>query len=111
VRNRGFQPGKGAWEEALGKARFVEREDQGFLKVSFFGPFYGSYVVFELDRDHYEYALVAGPDPSYLWILARKPVIDAVLRDRLVALAAARGFNTGQLIWVDQRLHRDDGTQ
>ncbi|EMP94224.1 lipocalin-like domain protein, partial [Vibrio cholerae O1 str. 95412] len=31
----------------------------GYLKVSFFGPFYGSYVVFELDRENYSYAFVS----------------------------------------------------
>lgn len=111
VRNRGFQPRKGAWEEAQGKARFVDRKDQGFLKVSFFGPFYGSYVIFELDRDNYQYAMVAGPDRSYLWILARTPVLDPALRDRLVALAAARGFDTDRLIWVDQRSSEENKPQ
>lgn len=111
VLNRGYSTDENKWDEAEGRARFVEGSDKGFLKVSFFGPFYGSYVVFELDRDNYDYALVAGPDPSYLWILARQPVINPTLRDRLVALAAARGFDTGQLIWVDQRLNRDGGAQ
>jgi apolipoprotein D and lipocalin family protein len=103
VLNRGFAADKNAWDQAEGRARFVENSDTGFLKVSFFGPFYGSYVVFELDREGYQYAVVAGPDKSYLWILARTPVIDRALQERLVARAAAAGFDTGKLIFVDQR--------
>lgn len=103
VLNRGYSADKKEWDEAEGRAVFVEGSDLAFLKVSFFGPFYGSYVVFELDRDNYRYAVVAGPDRSYLWILARSPAIDAKLRDELVARAAALGFDTTQLIFVDQR--------
>ncbi|MBE0551844.1 MAG: lipocalin family protein, partial [Ignavibacterium sp.] len=50
VINRGYSAKENKWKEAEGKAYFVNRSDQGFLKVSFFGPFYGSYVVFELDQ-------------------------------------------------------------
>lgn len=103
VVNRGFSTRKNQWEEAEGRAAFVEGADQGFLKVSFFGPFYGSYVVFELDRENYQYALVAGPDKSYLWLLARSPTIDPALKERLIARAAELGFDTGKLIQVDQR--------
>ncbi|MFO7706993.1 MAG: lipocalin family protein [Desulfobacterales bacterium] len=100
VVNRGYSEKEREWKEAEGKAYFVDRVDQGHLKVSFFGPFYGSYIVFELDRDSYQYALVSGPDKSYFWILARKPEMDKELKERLVANAAARGFRTDELIWV-----------
>jgi len=35
-----------------GKAVFVNDENTGHLKVSFFGPFYSSYVVFEMSDNH-----------------------------------------------------------
>jgi apolipoprotein D and lipocalin family protein len=101
VINRGYLADSKTWKEARGKAYFVEGQDKGFLKVSFFGPFYGSYVVFELDAKDYRYALVSGPDTSYLWLLARSPTLDAATRDRLVARAAAAGFDTSKLIFVD----------
>lgn len=100
VVNRGYSAEKDEWKEAEGKAYFVERPDLGYLKVSFFGPFYGSYIVFELDHDNYQYSLVSGPDKSYLWLLARQPKIDVDLRDKLIAKAAALGFDTGKLIYV-----------
>jgi apolipoprotein D and lipocalin family protein len=102
VVNRGFSAAKGEWQEAEGKAYFVETPDQGYLKVSFFGPFYGSYVVFELDRDNYQYAFISGPDTSYLWLLARTPVVSDALLQRFTDQAAELGFDTGALILVDQ---------
>jgi apolipoprotein D and lipocalin family protein len=101
VFNRGYLADSNTWKEARGKAHFVDGEDHGHLKVSFFGPFYGSYVIFELDAVEYRYALVSGPNKSYLWLLARSPTLDTATRDRLVARAAALGFDTGQLIYVD----------
>ena len=101
VLNSGYSEKEKAWKTAEGKAYFVQGTDQGFLKVSFFGPFYGSYIVFELDHANYQYALVCGPDKSYFWILARTPEIESKLKDRLIAKAAEAGFDTGKLIFVD----------
>jgi apolipoprotein D and lipocalin family protein len=102
VINRGWSAAKGKWQQAEGRAYFVKGPELGYLKVSFFGPFYGAYVIFELDRD-YRYALVCGPDRSYLWLLAREPEIDPKLRADLIARVAALGFATERLIMVDHR--------
>lgn len=103
VLNRGYSEKEGVWKESEGRAYFVQGSDRGYLKVSFFGPFYGSYIVFELDQANYQYAVVSGPDKSYLWILARTPQMENALRDSLVAKAAALGFDTSKLNFVDQR--------
>jgi apolipoprotein D and lipocalin family protein len=103
VLNRGYRPDKKEWKEAEGKAYFVDSTDVGYLKVSFFGPFYGSYIVCELDHEKYEYSLVCGPDKSYLWILARTPQLAEETKQRLVAKAAALGFDTSKLIYVEQK--------
>lgn len=100
VVNRGYSAKENSWKEAEGKAYFVNKSNQGYLKVSFFGPFYGSYIVFELD-ENYQYSLVSGPDKSYLWILARRPEISKNLKEILTAKAAASGFDTSKLIYVD----------
>lgn len=102
VINRGYSAKDNKWKEAVGKAYFVKGPDQGFLKVSFFGPFYGSYVVVALDHENYQYALVCGPDTSYLWLLARSPKINEDLKNGLIAKAKAAGFDTDKLIFVDQ---------
>ena len=39
VLNRGYSAENDEWNEAEGKAYFVESENQGYLKVSFLGPF------------------------------------------------------------------------
>lgn len=101
VVNRGYDSDRKRWKEAQGKAYFTAARDVGSLKVSFFGPFYGGYNIIELDREDYEYALVAGPSLSYLWILARQPDLDASTTERLVAKASALGFDTDALIVVD----------
>jgi apolipoprotein D and lipocalin family protein len=103
VVNRGFSAAENRWKEAEGKALFVDQPDRGYLKVSFFGPFYGAYVVFELDRENYQYALVSGPDRSYLWILSRTPQLAPEVIHRLVQKAKAAGFDTDGLIFVEQR--------
>jgi apolipoprotein D and lipocalin family protein len=105
VLNRGYSESKQRWQEAEGKAYFVARPDQGYLKVSFFGPFYGAYIILDLDRQHYRYALICGPDRSYLWILARTPNLDRPTLETLLAKAKALGFATEQLILVDH--HHD----
>lgn len=101
VVNRGFDRQRGEWREAEGKAYFIDDPQTGRLKVSFFGPFYGGYNIIELDHDGYRYALVCGPDTSYLWILARQPDLDREIVDRLVARASSLGFDTQQLIYVN----------
>ncbi len=100
VLNRGYLAKENKWKEAEGKAYFVKRSDQGYLKVSFFGPFYGSYIIFELDHENYQYALVCGPDKSYLWLLARSPEIKKEIRDMLITKAKALGFDVSKLIYI-----------
>jgi len=47
-------------ENAIGRAKFKRDADIGHLKVSFFGPFFGNYIIFELDKENYQYAFVTG---------------------------------------------------
>ena len=103
VINRGFSAAKNEWKEAEGKAYFVNGDSEGYLKVSFFGPFYGSYVVFELDHENYQYAFISGPDTDYLWLLARTPTVPAEVLQKFVDMSKARGFNTDDLIYVQQK--------
>lgn len=99
VVNRGYDAAKDEWKEAEGRAYFTGDSSVGSLKVSFFRPFYGGYNIIELDREGYSYALVCGPDRSYLWILARAPELDPATLERLRARAAELGFDTEKLIY------------
>jgi apolipoprotein D and lipocalin family protein len=107
VVNRGYSDKKERWEESVGKAYFVDSEDSGYLKVSFFGPFYGAYVVFELDQENYAYSFVSGPDTSYLWLLSRTPEVPAEVVQRFTDKAASLGFDTESLIFVKQDRNAD----
>lgn len=102
VINRGFSAAKNEWKEAEGKAYFVNGDSEGYLKVSFFGPFYGSYVVFELDHENYQYAFISGPDTGYLWLLAKTQTVPPKVLQKFVEMSKARGFDTDSLIYVQQ---------
>lgn len=106
VVNRGYSSEKKRWEVAEGKARFVASPEEGFLKVSFFGPFYGAYVIFELDQERYQYALVSGPDTSYLWVLGRQPNLPEDILERLVNRARDLGFPVDKLIFVSHEIRK-----
>ncbi|HCJ38786.1 MAG TPA: lipocalin [Halieaceae bacterium] len=99
VLNKGFNTEKGEWRQAEGVAKPMGSNDIGHLKVSFFGPFYGTYAVFEL-ADDYSYAFVSGYNTDYLWLLAREPQISVDVRERFMARSQALGFETADLIWV-----------
>ncbi|PWQ96832.1 lipocalin family protein [Leucothrix arctica] len=102
VVNRGYSTTKNKWSEAVGKAKFVQDPTTGYLKVSFFGPFYGSYVVFDLDKEGYEYAFVSGPDLSYLWLLSRNKTVSPEVKASFLKQAKEIGFDTSKLIFVKQ---------
>lgn len=107
VVNRGFKSADGEWDEADGKAYFVDEPTVGMLKVSFFGPFYGAYNVIALDKQDYQWSMIAGPNRDYLWILSRKPHLEKEIYDELLARAASLGFDTSALIVVDQAKNRE----
>lgn len=40
VDNKGYGVKKDKWEQSIGKAKFVRKDNVGMLKVSFFGPLF-----------------------------------------------------------------------
>lgn len=102
VENRGYKLSDEAWKSASGKAKFVESADVGYLKVAFFGPFYASYVVYDLDDD-YQYAFVTGMNKDFLWLLARQPTISDELLSRFKTEATDLGFDMDKMVFDVQR--------
>jgi apolipoprotein D and lipocalin family protein len=100
VVNRGFNYVKGTQEEATGKAIPAGKPDEARLKVSFFGPFYAPYNVIALD-ENYKYALVAGKNTKYMWILSREKTIPEDIKKQYLEIAGKLGFRTDDLIWVE----------
>ena len=101
VINRGYDTDSKKWKEAEGKAYFVDNPEEGHLKVSFFGPFYGSYAIFDLDRDEYQYAFIAGNSTDYLWLLARTPTVSEKVLRQFKSQSKSLGFPTEELIYVN----------
>lgn len=101
VINRGYNKAEDEWQEADGRAVFVSDSDEGHLKVSFFGPFYASYVVFGLDEE-YSTAYITGYNRDYLWLMARTPEVSEQTLEQFKARAEAKGFDLEELIIVNQ---------
>lgn len=101
VLNQGYKASSQKTKTAKGKAKFATDRTTGHLKVSFFGPFYGDYIIFDLDKTAYSRAYVSGGKDNYLWLLSRTPTITENVRSDFLAKSDALGYDTESLIWVD----------
>lgn len=103
VLNQGYKGGlNGKKSSASGKARMPDKNEPGKLEVSFFAFFYAPYWVLDLDTTDYQYALIGSPGQDYLWILGRKPQMDADIYERLTQKAAHLGYDVSKLLKVEQ---------
>ena len=98
VVNSGIKNGKP--KTAVGKGKTTDTP--GLLRVSFFGPFYADYRVMLIDKD-YSHALVGSGSADYLWILSRTSGLSETAKSELLSEAKRRGYDTGRLIWVEQK--------
>ncbi|MCD7976572.1 MAG: lipocalin family protein [Tannerellaceae bacterium] len=99
VVNRGYDIKKQEMKESVGKAKFVDSPEEGKLKVSFFGPFYAGYNVVAIDP-YYKYALVAGKNHDYLWILSRETTMPENVKHEYLQKARELGYDTSKLLWT-----------
>lgn len=97
VINSGYRNGK--FKETIGKAKTTDTS--GLLRVSFFMNFYSDYRVLMIDKD-YQYVLVGGNSPKYLWILSRTPHLSKDVLDYIITVAKEKGYDTDKLIYVEQ---------
>lgn len=100
VQNRGYDYVNNKWKTAIGKAKFRGDKNTAALKVSFFGPFYSGYNVIAIDKN-YQYAMIAGKNLKYLWILSRTRKIPEEIKQDYLKKAQDLGYNTSKLIWVE----------
>ena len=98
VVNSGIKDGKP--KTAIGKGK--RTDTSALLRVSFFGPFYADYRVMLIDKD-YTRALVGSSSADYLWLLSRSPELSETAKSELLSEAKRRGYDTGKLIWVEQK--------
>lgn len=99
VLNSGYNVVKNKWTKAEGLAKFRGDKKTAALKVSFFGPFYAGYNVVALDKD-YQYALIAGNNLKYLWILSRTKTIPEDVKQQYLEVAKKIGYDTSKLLWI-----------
>lgn len=100
VDNKGYNYEKKNWSQSTGEAKFVGSENEARLKVSFFKPIWAGYNVIDMD-ENYTYALVAGNNLDYLWILSREKTIPQAYKERFLEKAKKIGYDTSKLIWVE----------
>jgi len=99
VDNKGYNVRKDKWEQSIGKAKFVKKDNVGMLKVSFFGPFYAGYNVIAIE-ENYKYALVVGQSLKYMWILSRETTMPESVKADFLIKARDIGYNVSDLVWV-----------
>ena len=87
---------QGKEDSAKGRARVVDHSTNAKLKVSFFRPFWGDYWIIDLGPE-YEYAVVGHPSRDYLWILSRKPTMDPLVYEAILARLKAQGYEVQRL--------------
>ena len=100
VVNQGYNFKKEKQQTAVGKAKFVGADTVAKLKVSFFGPFYSGYNVIAID-EAYKYALVAGKNHKYLWLLSREKTMPDNIKNEYLSVAKKTGYDVDDLIWVE----------
>lgn len=104
VVNDGYTGSKnGKHHHIEGFAKLARGGVAGRLKVKFFFLFSSDYYVLELDQLNYNYALVGSSSSKYLWILSRTPTMLRSDLNKLIRCAKGRGYDTRELIFVDQR--------
>jgi apolipoprotein D and lipocalin family protein len=91
----------GVKSEARAVATVPDPKCTGEILVSFFKPFKSKYRIIRLDEE-YKYAVVAGGNLSYLWILSREPEISDELYSDLISFVYSKGFDTSKIIKVVQ---------
>lgn len=84
-----------------GKAFVEENSGNAKLKVQFFWPFKGKYWIIDLATD-YSYAVISHPNKKYLWILCRKPTMDATIYQQILYRLKEKGFDLTKLVITQQ---------
>lgn len=72
------------------------------IRIGFFGGFvHQDYWI--IDRaDDYSWCIMGTPNPKYVWLMSRRPVLPAAQTHALVARAKALGYDTARLVFDQQ---------
>lgn len=81
-----------------GNGKFKNNPTEGWLRISFFWPFYSDYKIIYLD-ECYQTAIITSDNKNYLWILTRTDKLSAETKQQLITILKQFNFDTDKLIW------------
>jgi apolipoprotein D and lipocalin family protein len=88
------------------KGFVYNQETNAEWRMQFLWPFRAAYLIAYVDDD-YQTTIVGEPKRRYVWIMARKPEVDADTYQSLVSRAADMGYDLSKLERVPQRWPED----
>mmetsp|Transcript_3647 Transcript_3647/g.6886 ORF Transcript_3647/g.6886 Transcript_3647/m.6886 type:complete len:195 (-) Transcript_3647:22-606(-) len=98
--------------KSLGQRGWIQgsdKENSSKWVISPFGPFRLPYPIIELDAEDYQYTVVGHEQRDYVWIMARKPVMDDELYDSLTKkLVEKHQYDLKGLRKVPQKWTREE---
>lgn len=106
VLNQGYKNTlDGKLKKAKGFAKVPDPNEPGRLKVYFFWPFGGDYLILDLD-ENYQWVLIGSNTRNYLWILSRTPQMPEAEYHRLVEKARLVGYDISRIELVEQKIEK-----
>jgi apolipoprotein D and lipocalin family protein len=88
---------KGELASVEGKAWVIDKGTNAWLKVQFFWPFRGDYIIIDLDEKEYQYAVVGHPSRDYLWVLSRVPQMDDGAYREILRRISQQGYDINRI--------------
>jgi apolipoprotein D and lipocalin family protein len=96
-----FKNGHAKISTAKGKAFVVSNSGNAKLKVQFFWPFRGDYLIIGL-AENYSWAVVGHPNRKYLWILSRQSAMTSDTYAGVLKLVRQKGYDPSRLVLTPQ---------
>lgn len=88
--------------ETMTPTGFVSERSNAIWGMRFIWPFRADYRVLYVD-DAYRTTIIGRQKRDYLWIMARQPELSEATLDRLIGIAADRGYDISRIQRVPQR--------
>lgn len=79
------------------KLKYPKQSNKGWLRVSFFWPFYNDYKIIFLDQN-YNIAIVVGSSKKYFWILSKRQQIPELDLKFCLAYLKSLGYDSDKMI-------------
>jgi apolipoprotein D and lipocalin family protein len=73
----------------------------GYLKASVLGPFYISFILYQVDPD-YNYAFLCSSSGKEFWLLSKTPAVSSDVLKKFKDSVVKRGYSLDALIMVEQ---------